>query len=169
MSSTDETSSINSVQSAKKLQRKKFSDEFEQLLNVEISKSLWVTVHKSKSLPQAQETMFVDIRRKKEGNWKGKKIYIPTQQGVFLKYTEYENLKTKFQLFLAGEEKHFFMENDCKRTLEGKDVDGVNLEVTLKTEHKESTLTLHHSEIEKLISDPIADGIASAMCQAIYD
>lgn len=169
MSSTEDNNSSNSTQSLKKLQRKKFSDEFEQLLNVEISKTLWVTVHKSKSLPQVHETMFVDIRRKKEGNWNGKKIYIPTQQGLFLKYIEYENLKANFELFLAGHEKHFEVSYSSKRTLIGKADGGTNLEVTLKTEYKESALTLQRSEIEKLLSDSIAEGIASAMCQAIYD
>lgn len=167
MSSNSDDTSNTSSQASKKFQRKNFSDEFDQLFNVEVSKGLWVAVHKSKS---SQGSMFVDIRRKKEGTWKGTKIFIPSQQGLFLKYPEYECLKAELELFLAERKWNFEISKISKRTLVGKGTLGSEkMEIILKTEYKESHLTLYRQEIEKLVAHSVADGIASAMCQAMYD
>uniref|UniRef100_T1K792 Uncharacterized protein n=1 Tax=Tetranychus urticae TaxID=32264 RepID=T1K792_TETUR len=174
--SSSENSSDNSQQQPnckKSSYRKSFSQEFEQLLNVEICPTLWVAVHKSRS---SQGSMFVDIRRKKEGQWRGSKIYIPTTQGLFLKYPEYEKLKQKFEDWLSGlllaetMEKVFEFSELTGRTVFAQQVIGAKgLTVGLKTETKQSCLVLHRSEITKIISNSVADAIGAAMCQSLYD
>ncbi len=170
MSSNDESSNASQqvANSLKKpVHRKKFTEEFEQLLNVEISQTLWVTVHKSRS---AQGTTFVDIRRKKEGQWQGKKIYIPTRYGLFLKYKEYEKLKERFYHYLKQTDNGFQFSIFTGRTLLGEvAADGKSFALELKTESKESKLVLTDEEIIKLNSHSVVDGIAAAMCQSIYD
>lgn len=163
---SNQDSSSTQPQASKNVYEKKFSDEFQQLFSVEISKGLWINAYKSKS---TTDGMFVDVRRKLEGTKNGRKFHIPLKQGLFLKYPEYEALKTKFDIFLYGRDKSFEVSSIPERTLIGNAIDGgATLEIKLKTEYKESNLTLSRAEIEKLISDPVSDGIAAAVCKAIY-
>lgn len=90
--------------SNKFVQRKKFSEEFDQLLSVEISPGLWIAVQKPK---RNGEVFFVDIRRKKEGMWQGNKIFIPTKAGLFLRSAEYDKLKHKLETFVSATLNHF--------------------------------------------------------------
>ncbi len=166
MDSNGSNSSTSSTVNKKSFQRKKFTDGFEQLLSVEVCPQLWITVQKSKT---QQGNMFVDIRRRKEGQWKGNKIFIPTHAGLFLKYAEYEKFKQKLEMVLVNIEKRFDFSHYNGRRIIGLVLPDGTLSVELKTDYKEAKIILTRDEIDKLISHAVADGIASAMSQVIYE
>lgn len=73
----DSNGSNSSSGNKKSFKRGSFTDGFEQLLSVEVSPQLWITIQKSKT---SQGNLFVDIRRRKEGQWKGNKILLPIKK-----------------------------------------------------------------------------------------
>uniref|UniRef100_A0A158P4H9 Uncharacterized protein n=1 Tax=Tetranychus urticae TaxID=32264 RepID=A0A158P4H9_TETUR len=113
--------------------------------------------------------MFVDIRRRKEGQWKGNKLLIPTKEGLFLKYAEYAKFKQKLEMVLDNIEKSQTFSHYNGRRIFGSVTAEEGLPVEIKTEYKESKMELSREEMIKLISHSVADGIASAMCQVIYE
>lgn len=166
MTSNEAANSSETAQVSNSVYEKKFDDEFEQLFSVEVAKGLWLNAYKSKSTANG---MYIDVRRKVEGKSNGRKFHIPSKQGLFLKYIEYEALKTKFDVFLYGRDKFFEMSPIPDRNLTGQATeDGMKLVITLKTKYRESRLSLNRAEIEKLNSDPVSDGIAAAVCRGIY-
>lgn len=150
--------------SAERPRSTRFEDNFQQLMTCEIAPLTWISVNKSKSI----DSTFVDIRKKREKMVNGVKMFIPTKSGLFLRLEEYEKLKDRLVCITEGEQRKFEFTVAPGRTVSGHlRVDGC-WHFSIKTEVKESVLTLTGSEISKIAAYSIPNSVFAAMGEIIW-
>ena len=162
---SNSSSSSSSQQSSVRQRRlNRFEDSWEQLSTSEIAPRLWLSVNKLKSNHQ----VYVDIRRKREEMTGNGKIFIPTKVGLFMHHLEYEKLKQILTLATDGQQRPFEISEISGRTISGHlRVDGC-WHITLKTQVKESTLSLAATEVRAIVDCAIPMSVSATDNEIIW-
>lgn len=138
-----------------------FEERFDSVLTMGISPQVWMNVHRQKS----NNSLFVDIRRKHELRMGGKKLYVPTRFGVFLRKSEFDEIQSLYKTWINGKketEMPFKIENDGRRVLFGMG-NSQFFKIKLETPSKISELELSPDEMKKVADYTLSENLAFAM------
>lgn len=162
------TCETSSPKSSSRPSSSSFEERFEQVLTFEISPQLLVTVHRLK----VNNSLFVDIRRRRELRVGGKKLHVPTKFGAFLRKSEFDEIRSIARSWIDGKK-----ESDIPAVLESQDGRQVlfgkgqtqRFKIKLHTPSKISELELSSIEMERVVSYSLSENLAFALTGVDYE
>ena len=144
-----------------------FNDNFEQILQHEVSPNIWLSVFRLKILIAA---LYVDIRQKQESKSNGKTTLYSTKNGVFLRRHEFDDIKEIYNSWKQGllePNVPHEINSDNRKVLFGKD--GDKFEITLQNRAKVSKMVLSSDQMRLLADYPLTENLASLIAEMNWE